>query len=148
MVIFWVKTNKTKKHQVSTPSIPSQERITPLEPTKGPGEPVWLTENQVKLPRENTAWEPSEPVWLTGHPAGRQQGKGAQDDGLAGGGAGMTGPVAEPLDSPFWICHLYLLYRLCHLYPLYHLLLTNENICVGRAEGLFPFSFGRTLIGV
>ena len=32
MVIYWVKTNKTKKHQVSTPSLPSQERTTPLEP--------------------------------------------------------------------------------------------------------------------
>ena len=32
MAILSVKTNKTKKHQVSTPSIPSQERTTPLEP--------------------------------------------------------------------------------------------------------------------
>ena len=32
VVIFRVKPNKTKKHQVSTPSLPSQERTTPLEP--------------------------------------------------------------------------------------------------------------------
>ena len=32
MVIFWAKQTKTKKHQVSTPSLPSQRRTTPLAP--------------------------------------------------------------------------------------------------------------------